>query len=230
MGYVGTQDIKRLALKKPDKASFGGQKRNINLYIQIQSTCFSFQASQPCMFQILGISALSHVCEYLHVNAKIILKSCFFIFHVQFAFKIRLLSRNIFHQHLSDSLSTPNCIEKDYRQKQKAGIAISPICKLLWSTQLRSMVPTAQVGLLVNALDLICTTRLAIWAFFIMDCTSLGLNDVFWSTWAPSSEKVRCHMRMAECFVNIWSGAKSSQGLHRRIIHFSLRRIKEIRN
>ncbi|KAH9775171.1 AB hydrolase-1 domain-containing protein [Citrus sinensis] len=70
------------------------------------------------------------------------------------------------------------------------------------------MVPTAQVGLLVNALDLICTTRLAVWAFFIMDCISLGLNDVFWSTWAPSYEKVRCYMRMAKCFVNIWSGAK----------------------
>lgn len=74
------------------------------------------------------------------------------------------------------------------------------------------MVPTAQVGLLVDALDLICTTRLAVWAFFIMDCISLDLNDVFWSTWAPSSEKVRCHMRMAECFVNIWSGAKIQLG------------------
>lgn len=57
MGYVGTQDIKRLALKKPDKASFGGQK-GIYIYIyryrvhvlafrHLSLACFRFWASQP---------------------------------------------------------------------------------------------------------------------------------------------------------------------------------------
>lgn len=52
MGYVGTQDKKRLALKKPDKASFGGQK-GIYIYIyryRVHVLAFRHLSLIPCMW------------------------------------------------------------------------------------------------------------------------------------------------------------------------------------